>query len=208
MRITVGGLLLLGVVGAGVGYLATQASSSGGVSQMVNLGFIKDEVKSLVSLFKSGGEKEPVIYAPPPPFPDGTANQATASTGSLSLSVGTVPVQDAKTVPVEAEVPANLPAEPAAAVAPVQKESPFIRSKPGRRVKYRIKKTYEKKKSAVDSGAAALTGKMVSLELTSGRIVQGVLQGKTASEYKVELPGLGIFSYPIQNVKNIRKAAN
>lgn len=51
-----------------------------------------------------------------------------------------------------------------------------------------------------------MKGAYVALELTSGRTVKGVLEGNTPREYKIQLPGLGVFSYSKDKVKKIELA--
>ena len=52
----------------------------------------------------------------------------------------------------------------------------------------------------------SLIGQYVAIELKTGRIVKGILEAQTATEYTVQLPGLGSFPYPIDNVKGIKRA--
>lgn len=49
-----------------------------------------------------------------------------------------------------------------------------------------------------------MIGTYVSVELTSGKKVLGVLQEKTAKEIKIQLPGMGPFSYAAETVKSIQ----
>lgn len=51
-----------------------------------------------------------------------------------------------------------------------------------------------------------LTGSYVALTLKTGREVKGILQEQNASSYIVELPGLGVFTYPAENVTNVAPA--
>ncbi len=56
------------------------------------------------------------------------------------------------------------------------------------------------------TGYERLVGAYVQLQLASGNEVKGILKEITATDYKVELPGLGDFPYLHSKVKNIQLA--
>lgn len=69
-----------------------------------------------------------------------------------------------------------------------------------------VKKSVPVKTAVAPAPKNDLTGTYVSLELVTGRSVQGILQGKTATHYVLNVPGLGPLEYPIDNVKSVQPA--
>jgi hypothetical protein len=200
MRITIGGVLLF--VGAGavatVAFLPSGTAPAGLENAIVS---IREKVNTSLGLFRSASVESP--------------------NGSLPLAT---PVQDVPVPEPVATIPvAVLPVPAVTPVAEVEVKTPIKKStaRRSRRRKPVKKKVVAEKhlslgKPAVAAQPAAakpaaktggsLIGSDVVLTLTTGRDVRGVLQEQDAIAYKVELPGLGIFTYPIQNVKTIRAA--
>jgi hypothetical protein len=57
------------------------------------------------------------------------------------------------------------------------------------------------------AGASDITpGGYVALELKSGREVKGILEEQTTAYYKLQIPGLGSFEYPAENVSKVKPA--
>ncbi len=200
MRITVGGLLL--VVGAGaVGALAFLPSGIAPIQVDQYLAAAREKVNTSLGLFRSA---------------------STESAADVPL-ISSATVSPAVEAPL-AETPPAAPVIPVAAVP----EKPVVVAAPAPAVKKaRAKRRSTRKKTAVKKTAAAkpaakaapapvakaapktggsLVGQDVVLTLTSGREVRGVLQEQDSIAYKVELPGLGAFTYPVQNVKSVRAA--
>lgn len=48
-----------------------------------------------------------------------------------------------------------------------------------------------------------MIGTYVIFELSSGRRIQGVYDGKKGDQYQIQLPGMGPFSYPANTVKSV-----
>jgi len=96
--------------------------------------------------------------------------------------------------------------------------------------KKKTRRTYKKKSSLARAGAAKpvtrrspsgatpvnqtggaagygrLVGAYVSMQLTNGNEVKGILKDVTATEYKLEVPGLGDFIYQQPKVKSVELA--
>lgn len=70
--------------------------------------------------------------------------------------------------------------------------------------KKEVKKVASAKKAAPP--ADKLLGTYVALTLKTGREVKGIYQEKTATHYVIELPGMGPFEYPVENVQGIKAA--
>lgn len=121
--------------------------------------------------------------------------------------------------PVEPTAPAvNPPEPPPAAVEPVP-EAVVAPVKKKRSRRRRARKTPVAAKAPAPAAAAQpaapqksagaqdkLMGTYVALKLKTGREVKGILQGKTEKEYTVEIPGMGPFQYPVDNVTGIGPA--
>ena len=183
MRITVGGLLLatVTVVGAYIAYdFLTKPEAPKKALESVSV-----EPTTVPSLPESSIS----------PFTDKTADVVTNTDPQVS---GSVPSNETEVLP--------LP------TIPIQKSHFVTRPK---RSLITVKKGQATKTTQVASpkpsmpkkiSADSLVGSYVNVQLTSGNSVQGVLQGKTKTAYKVELPGLGTFEYPIERVKKISRA--
>jgi hypothetical protein len=87
----------------------------------------------------------------------------------------------------------------AAVVAPVKKKAV-------RKPKKAAKASAAPAKNPAAASTPSLMGTYVSLELITGRAVQGILEGKTATHYVLNVPGLGPLEYPIENVKSVKPA--
>lgn len=62
------------------------------------------------------------------------------------------------------------------------------------------------KKAASKKSTDSLVGTYVSLTLKTGNAVKGMLVEHTATNYKIELPGMGAFDYPANTVKSVSAA--
>jgi hypothetical protein len=216
MRITVGGLLIC----LGAGAVATVAFLPSGMAPQGVENYIKlarEKVNTSLGLFRS-------------------ASSETNSDSPLISTTTTQEVQPAVPVtPPVAAAPAETVIATAAVTTSVETVKPAVK-KAARRRRVRKKpasastgKTLSAvsraSKTARATAAAAsvapvkspeevakanrggsLIGKDVILTLNTGREVRGVLQEQDSIAYKVELPGLGVFTYPLQNVKSLRPA--
>lgn len=202
MRITVGGLLL--VVGAGaVGAVAFLPSGVAPVQVEQFVSAAREKLNTSLGLFRSASNES-------------VSDVPLVSSTTVSPAVE-APVAEAPLVAAAPVIPvAVVPEQPAVVAAP----APAAKKARAKRRTAR-KKTVAKKKTAVKPAAKAapapsakpapkaggsLIGTDVVLTLTTGREVRGVLQEQDSIAYKVELPGLGAFTYPVQNVKTIRSA--
>jgi hypothetical protein len=210
MRITVGGVLLvLGVGSAGAWYVmspgapsnvSSTGSSGGGIIQG-----LQEKINTSLGLFQSASST-----ATPEPL------QASAQTPAPEATPETLP---------ESAAPVEVPS-PVAVVEEAPKPAPVVRKRRTRapRVKKAVRKSSRKAAAPVVAAKApaaaapaqapakpaakkgSLVGSYVVLTLATGREVKGILQEQTPASYKVELPGLGAFTYPAQNVKDVRAA--
>lgn len=151
------------------------------------------EIHSLIGLVKSGEEAEarPSSAAHPP------------------VSASTAPVRDnpvvaTSTPPAKAAAPAKA--------APVRKKirSRRKRVRKKRSVKRR-KKTVKKKRATVKKAAPAdryssFKGAYVEMSLKSGSSVKGVYLGRSGTNIKLDIPGLGPFDYPAGDVTGMKIA--
>ncbi len=65
-------------------------------------------------------------------------------------------------------------------------------------------KRLKKKKARIQRDP--LLGSLVTLTLNSGREVKGILEERTATAYKIQLPGMGPFTYEASKVTAIKPA--
>jgi hypothetical protein len=133
-------------------------------------------------------------------------------------------------VPAEAQPTATVPLAPAVTEAPAvpvvqpvpTQEKPAL--KPRRRKRLSARRTSARtakvaapvaaKTPAVRKTRAAaktvvkdpLVGTYVSMTLKTGNVVKGILMEKSATNYKLELPGMGAFDYPATTVKAVTSA--
>lgn len=189
LRITIGHVLMVGGLG---GYLAM------GPLQEWNLPDWQEKIHSatagitsMMDLFKSGATPAPVAKSIPaieenlPPLE--SVPPAESEPAAAAPPATQVPVMEAE--PVE--------------VKPVIK-APGSNPKPARR--RRAKPVLKKQIPAKAATNDPLMGSYVSLTLKSGREVKGILQERTASLYKIELPGMGPFTYNADTVVKIQPA--
>ena len=210
MRITVGGVLLVVGAGAFVALGPVPRMDSSFVNHQVES--IRKSLEDLRGLFKKGSadeaspvpvEKEslPVVEKPPEP-----------------LSVPVVESQPPEKVE-EAVVPVVVPEVPHSerVAAAIKRHRP--RNRPSKRQGGVLTNAADKaavgvvavKPSAIvketeNMGSDPLMGSYVALKLKTGREVKGVLRGKTAKLYTLELPGMGPFQYPAENVVGVTPA--
>jgi len=199
MRITIGHLLILSALG-GIAYVNLPESID---IHMVKskLGGVKSEFKSLLNLFKSGEAEQEN-------FKNGKTETPAA------IPIPTVPPP--KAVPPAAPKPAKVKSAPKRARKKAVKKSVRKKSKKkvakrkAKRKPKKVAKAPAPKKSAAQSAREEiikeLIGNYVSLQLTTGRQVKGILKEKTADHYKIELPGMGPFVYPVKDVRNVKLA--
>lgn len=203
MRITVGGVLL--VVGAG-------AVVALGPAHNMDFSFVHHQVEaaqksieSLMGLFKK-----------------------TESDSTIPVAV--IPAEE-PVAEVVAKPPEKVEVAPVAEVVPVVPVVPHAERVAAAIKRHRPKKRPSKRQgnvltNAADKAAVAvvaakpeakvhgktntvsdpLMGTYVALKLKTGREVKGVLRGKTATQYTLELPGMGPFQYPAENVISVAPA--
>lgn len=213
MRITIGGVLLGAGLGASVAYFVMDPSRLGMVQTKLNDTF--PGVMSLVGLrVTPEPEKKDEAYNPPPPFP------ASGTAPANTVSSATTPPLDVAMTPMPEPTPTPLVVEekkaPAVSVSKRRSRRKSVRAKPV--VAAPVAKAAVKKKTTRAPRAPAaktaptpapqanLTGRYVSLELITGRSVQGIYQGRTATHHILNVPGLGPLEYPIDNVKSVQSA--
>jgi hypothetical protein len=207
MRITIGGILLVGGVAA-VALLGPWGSPENLLKQAV------DGVSSLVKSVSAPA----VIPAPAPTL--ATTSETTpapvdVSTDTVAVEISTPPVvavaSSAAVVPVEATV------EPAKPARPALKTVPAKRLRRRHRRTRRVKAVVEKPPKAAANAAApaakpaaggddALIGRYVSVKLKSGRDVKGVLRERTKQGLTLEIPGMGPFQYQNSNIDGVKAA--
>lgn len=200
MRITVGGVLLFAGAGAVAAVVFLPNSNT-------YIQSIREKVNTSLGLFRSASSssttaESPLIpepaepQAPPPPIPVAEPPQAVIPTAPVPVEpVVEEPKPEVKKKTRTRRRPKKKPTSAKATVG-----------------KAATKKTAPAKTAAAAAPAApapkksggSLVGSEVILTLNTGRDVRGILQSQDAVGYKVELPGLGVFTYPLQNVKSIR----
>ena len=214
MRITVGQLLIVGGLGAwgALGPLKNLELDNAGIQHLVESGIRR--VENLSDLFRSGAadQRPPAsVSTVPVPVPE-PVSQPIAADSAL-------PVEAAPPVPAAEPVPA-APAPAVAKPAPKRAATRSSRRRTTRRARNtrsaRTRATPPAKPAAAvaapspastpaaSSGAGKLVGTFVSLKLKTGREVRGILEERTAAVYKIQLPGLGTFDYPAENVLEIQ----
>lgn len=185
MRITVGHILILaGVGGAAWMQLSSQKMDTSGLLDKYSS--VTSSVGSLMDLFKSGAQPTPLLETETKP--DVAADAPVVEDKLPALEQPAIPDSSA---PVESPSAAVPDLKPAVVEAPVPAK---------KTVKRRAKKS--RAKVAKDP----LLGTMVALTLSSGREVRGILEERSATSYKIQLPGMGPFTYDAANVKAIKPA--
>ncbi|MFN0117719.1 MAG: hypothetical protein ACKVQC_05420 [Elusimicrobiota bacterium] len=201
MRITIGHLLLVGVVGAGLalgplrGGSGEKKSFFSDLRQSVSdwMGFFKSSdsaVVPLTSLNTIVEEKDvvlPLVIADP------------AVETEVVIASSTVQEVKVEEAPLVTSVSAKVKRKRKRKKVVAQSDSSVFVNAPASKP---VTKSKRKRQEAV----SPYLGTMVNLELKGGRVVPGILLEKTATSYKVELPGLGPFEYPISNVVSIKPA--
>ena len=220
MRITVGHILLVGILGAGAYYASTKFKPPWRVEHAEDY-FLK-ETRSLLGFFDQFfgnkiGKKEKTGEGSTP-LPEQPIVPLTVVTPMPPSVVNQEPAH----VPVAQNVTNSAPAvpQPNPSQAPENKSKFKAPVKKYPRMAKNLRKPVHKKVSpqgeihlSNDGEAAAnleesgnaekLIGSYVVLELTSGQKIQGVLIGKTSTTYQFQLPGLGTFSYAVDKVKSV-----
>ena len=200
VRITVGHILILGVLGAGGFYFASQNSHW---VQNTTDG-LKEEVQSLKGLFISGEEEKKKDILPPEPEKEKQPQVSTTTTPAIVAS--TVPFwAQTKPEPKPAKI---KPAQNKPSVKKAKKKKKTVRRKKSKkkRVVRKTKKTPVRKSKKKKNPAQELVGTYVTLELNTGRQVKGILKSVTTDLYNLEMPGMGPLPYLKKDVKNIRAA--
>jgi len=119
--------------------------------------------------------------------------------------VAAPPVKKAKRRPSKRSRKKKPATQKAVAVVPAPVKNPPVEETPARPAA--VETPAPPKPAASTKGAYGnLVGKYVSLELKTGRSVKGILEDVSPTVYKVQLPGLGSFTYPVENVKDIKPA--
>lgn len=189
MKITIGHVLVVGGVAGvlGLGPLYKMDFSKL-FSKIENINFSLDTVKKLIPFQK---EIRSILPAPVSPM---VVENPPAPPPPVAM-------------PVAVEAP-PVP-EPKKISEPVQKKTVKSRRKARRKTKAAVAATTQAKKAPAKSATKssnALMGTYVTVSLKTGREVKGVYQKKTATHYVIELPGMGPFEYPIENVAGIKPA--
>jgi hypothetical protein len=218
VRITVGGVLIIAAIGAGSYFvfqnLTSEDQLEGDWARKKASGVVKD-FKSTVSLFMPGdGNKEttkPVLptYEPPlssQPLADNTTAQISTEDSFVKGTTTSVvaPIAAVSSAPA-VSAPAPVVIAPAASKTPRKKKGSMS-------IVLHRRKTMNKQRFDPNAATAkpvkktSLVGKNVVLELKTGQKIQGLLQAKTANQYKLELPGMGSLDYPISEVRSIQLA--
>lgn len=217
MKITVGHLLIVAGVAtyAVVGPLGKtlqpqiNAARTFAADKLPYMEFLRPESPSAVE-----SPLVPVKAVPPPSVP---AVPGASAPAAMDLSANVAdklpPEETAGTAPAVSNVP-PAPEASATESSPVS-EPPKERPAPRRRRRHRVVKPAAATSSEAEAKPAAakhtgkkdpLVGTYVALTLNTGNVVKGVLVERTATNYKVELPGMGPFDYPASTVKNIGPA--
>jgi hypothetical protein len=203
MRITVGGLLvILGAGSVGAVFFMPSGTAPTKIDNYIHAA--REKINTSLGLFRSASTES---ASEAPPLASESPQDVQSSTPVTTIPVAAPPATASAPVPV-------------VETSAVTKKAVKKLSKRRARRKVAKKNVAPKATTAVIEKASAkpaavkpvpksggsLVGSEVVLTLNTGREVRGVLQGQDAIAYKVELPGLGAFTYPIQNVKSIRTA--
>lgn len=197
MRITIGHILILASVG---GVVALNFSKRPDMAMLEDkYTSVISNVGSLMDLFKSGAGASPAIPVPTPAVETKPAESENVL--DLSKSTDAVP-EPVKPAPVAPATPTIRPVEATKTIVepdPLHKGS-FRTRKTRKITKGRVKKTTVAAATSKDP----LIGSYVTLTLDSGREVKGILEERTATFYKIELPGMGPFTYQANKVISIK----
>jgi hypothetical protein len=146
---------------------------------------VTSSMDALMDLFKSGAQPTPTLTAEP-------KAELPAETPAVADKLPALENASSSEPQAPAE---NIPVASSQEVKPVVVEAPV-------KVKKLAKRRSKRSKLTKDP----LIGTMVALTLSSGREVRGVLEERSATAYKIQLPGMGPFTYDAANVKSIRAA--
>lgn len=192
--ITIGHILVFLILGAVIFFGLSSSIYKGELAEMWSKW--KSQAQELIETYTLGRDEE---EKKPP-----------AEAINPTQEVVTAPSPVAEAAPVPQQVPATAPplrTEPVPGVqpAPGPKEMKRVRTSQKRK---QVRRGPRKKAPAAKAKSAddKLIGTYVALELATGREVKGILEEKTATHYKVELPGVGSFIYPLENVKSVKPA--
>lgn len=186
MRITIGHVLIIGGV-AGLLILGpfSKINFSKAFSKLEKIN-LPDSIKNYVPFQnqKKNGATAPLtqVLEPAPVVPAAPPPVVETPPTPEPVIEKPAPVKAVKTRKRRRKSKAAVPAVKA---APVAKAAPA-------------------KKNA--AGGDELIGTYVAVSLKTGREVKGIYQSKTATHYVIELPGMGPFEYPIENVSTIKPA--
>lgn len=215
MRITIGHLLILFMMGAGAFFGFFRSNTRIEVPSF-DIGGIKGYIHSLTGLFKSGQVESAI--------PDkALASQPTLSGTALESSINESkpPIENAAVVePVSQElIPTAVGAQASVDAVVEEKPVPVVptKRKRTRRVKTIVNtapvpdassrssgRRRRTVKPAAASAANGLVGSYVSLKLKSGREVKGILDSQTTDVYRIQLPGMGPFEYAASDVVDVK----
>ncbi len=204
MRLTVGGVLLLVGAGAVVGFVVADGHHLN--TMMEKIKGLPASASSLTGFFKS---EEPAPQVPE--LPPVTANPVVASTDTAGMPLTeAVPLNDVVPVtPIPEPTPQVVAPKKSVKKARRKRVKPVVKKGAPKPVAASRKTSRSKKPIAkapappAAAKAPSMVGTYVSLELITGRSVQGILESKTATHYVLNVPGLGPLEYPIENVKSI-----
>jgi hypothetical protein len=186
MRITVGHILILaGLGGAGYWYVSKQDLGSPNFTD--GYSSVTDSLGSLINLFKSGAQPTPEIATEKKP--DDVPPET--------------PKVEEKLPALETALPEPTTPPPAQAVPIEEKSKAPLATATTKKMKTKSRRSGKKRAVAPKD---PLLGNLVTLTLASGRDIKGVLIERTATSYKIEMPGMGPFTYDAAKVVAIKPA--
>jgi|GEM_PF-4572438 len=215
MRITVGHIFILLMIGLGVYFFSEP------IKEYVNTkkpGVIA-EIKSLLGLFKEGEREtnsslnDPTkdLQAPVSSTAAAVSYSTPPISSSMNVATSTTPTKHITGPDVSGESIKERKKVRTTLAQNRKRKKPATTLTKGVSQKSKPKaKDLELKPNPPPINDApeihGLVGTYVALELKTGRVVKGILEGKSDKEYTVQLPGLGPFTYPIKDVSKITKA--
>lgn len=203
MRITVGGVLLFSGAAAFVVM---------GPFNLVKPDLIKNQIEGLKGSYEfiMGYFNPPKSLSLDSPEPSDPLVPVENNTVDSQPSVEVVPAVESAVSPAEVTPSVTAPAAPLVAPVPVTTAPVVKNSRVRRRRTKRAKAIPAASVVATPVGAKKsvgvkdkLVGTYVALKLKSGRDVKGIYQAKTATQYTIEIPGMGPFQYPVENVVSV-----
>ncbi|OVE78258.1 hypothetical protein BVX98_00890 [bacterium F11] len=208
MRITVGHVVIVGILG-GVGYYLSGSPSFHKWFQGKTEG-AKEEVKSLTGLFRSGEKETKKEMDLVPDIAPGVQFGPTLPPDQMQPANPFQLKQDERVSPLTAlNSVDNKKNEEESQVKrkPQRKGEKKTTKKRKKKIEKNIKKkarTVRKRKARSTPKVSKMIGSHVTLVLKTGRSVNGILQAITKKEYTIELPGMGPLRYDRKNVKSIK----